>query len=100
MSSESMSMCSVCGGHCESHHCSSCKKLCHPFCGKGGEEEEGYGGEVICFPCLAKEKVDVEKGKHFRNLFQVFLIAIFTKGCITIPKKLRYLQCFPCKRNT
>ena len=48
------SKCNVCHGNCTSHHCISCKKLSHPFCGKPADE--GYGGGDVCNNCLGVEE--------------------------------------------
>ena len=44
--------CCICQGSCQSHFCPSCRKLCHPWCGKiNSEDEEGYGYSVTCSIC-------------------------------------------------
>ena len=64
------SKCNVCHGDCTSHHCISCKKLCHPFCGK--PIDEGYGGGVICDNCLGKEeKINTVKNFPPETLHQM-----------------------------
>ena len=46
-------LCAVCGGDCgDAHNCNVCGKHVHPFCGKAKEEDEGYGGKMICKNCL------------------------------------------------
>ncbi|KAF5284999.1 hypothetical protein FQR65_LT02311 [Abscondita terminalis] len=45
--------CSGCGDEYVggSHSCRLCGHPCHAFCGTSNEEDEGYGGQVICFTC-------------------------------------------------
>lgn len=43
--------CCICQGSCQSHFCSSCQKLCHPWCGKSSVDEEGYGCSITCSSC-------------------------------------------------
>ena len=56
----------ICQGSCQSHFCFSCRKLCHPWCGKiNSQDEEGYGCSVTSSKCE-----DADNLKAF-NLDQV-----------------------------
>eukprot|EP00794_Sanderia_malayensis_P004346 gene4346-4925_t len=80
--------CCVCKQICESHHCFSCGKNCHPFCGTA-VGEEGYGGRVLCTTCKQNDEVnrDIElEEEEEDNLNVAVAVTDDTKVKMTKPE--------------
>ena len=46
------------------HACIKCKKFVHAICGRGNEDEEGYGQKITCFSC-SSGVAQAKKGMEF-----------------------------------
>ena len=52
------------------HRCLKCENIVHAICGENPDEEEGFGVNVLCNTCNAKEK-------NGKNVFLIFQFEIF-----------------------
>ena len=67
---EDVHSCCVCADECGGgHKCDKCRKALHPFCGEGEEEDEGYGGRIICHNCLPIGSIRGDAGELFSLIF-------------------------------
>lgn len=92
--------CCICQGSCQSHFCSSCRKLCHPWCGKiNSEDEEGYGCSVTCSKCEDADNLKAFGSGKSINYF-AFCNLLITISLIRYQKKCRQLNnLHNCIRN-
>lgn len=98
--------CCVCSLPAQSHSCSKCKRICHPFCGTA--VNEGYGASVICSLCS-------EKGYTAEPTATTCVICSFPvdkpsncdlcskpshESCGTVGETSRRLACTKCVNDT